>query len=145
MTTQQDRRSRETVRRTSRHRETGKPEDHRRDAAAESSAAKHRRFAGGAPAAQQGPSDAYSEGPSLLSGTALLSGVVPTGAAVGTRSTDTDGLAPGPFGEDDTPQRRHVRVVATPAEDHVLLEEERRSSRVPGPLVVEGGAVSVGQ
>jgi hypothetical protein len=51
MTTQQDRRNRETVRRTSRHRETGKPEDHRRDAAAESSAAKHRRFAGGAPAA----------------------------------------------------------------------------------------------
>jgi hypothetical protein len=85
MTTQQDRRNRETVRRTSRHRETGKPEDHRRDAAAESSATKHRRFAGGAPAAQQGPSDAYSEGPSLLSG-----------EAVGTRSTDTDGLAPGP-------------------------------------------------
>jgi hypothetical protein len=92
MTTQQDRRNRETVRRTSRHRETGQPEDHRRDAAAESSAAKHRRFAGGAPAAQQGPSDAYSEGPSLLSGEpSLLSG-----EAVGTRSTDTDGLAPGP-------------------------------------------------
>jgi hypothetical protein len=90
MTTQQDRRNRETVRRTSRHRETGKPENHRRDAAAESSAAKHRRFAGGAPAAQQGPSDAYSEGPSLLSGDAVR------GAAVGTRSTDTDGLAPGP-------------------------------------------------
>jgi hypothetical protein len=51
MTTQQDRRNREIDRRTSRHRKTGKPEDHRRDAAAESSAAKHRRFAGGAPAA----------------------------------------------------------------------------------------------
>jgi len=96
MTTQQDRKDRETDRRTSRHRETGQPEDHRRDGAAESSATKHRRFAGGAPAAQQSPSDAYSEGLSLLSGTALLSGVVSTGAAVGTRSTDTDGLAPGP-------------------------------------------------
>ena len=67
MTTQQDRKDRETVRRTSRHRKTGQPEDHRLDAAAESSATKHRRFAGGAPAAQQGPSDAYSEGPSLSS------------------------------------------------------------------------------
>ena len=93
MTTQQGRRNRETVRRTSRRRETGKPDDHRRDAAAESSAAKHRRFAGGAPAAQQSPSDAYSEGLSLLSG-AVSTGE--TGAAVGTRSTDTDGLAPGP-------------------------------------------------
>ena len=93
MTTQQDRRDRETDRRTSRHRETGQPEDHRRDGAAESSATKHRRFAGGAPAAQQGPSDAYSEGPSLLAGTVSTG---ETGAAVGTRSTDTDGLAPGP-------------------------------------------------
>src|SRR5660398_264872 len=51
------------------------------------------RATGGAPAAQRGPSDAYSEGPSLLAGTVSTG---ETGAAVGTRSTDTDGLAPGP-------------------------------------------------
>jgi hypothetical protein len=99
MTTQKDRSNRETDRRTSRHprdRATGgSPSRWSRRVIRDEAPPVRRR----APAVQQGPSDAYSEGPSLLWGAvpALSLGVagVP-GAAVGTRSTDTDGLAPGP-------------------------------------------------
>lgn len=99
MTTQQERRDRETDRRTPRQPRDRATGGWHRDAAAESSAAKpsvRRRQ----PAVQQGPSDAYFEGPSLLSGE--VSGTAPRGsrsargADVGTRSTETDGLAPGP-------------------------------------------------
>ena len=83
MMTQQDRGNRETDYRTSRHlrdRATGGSPSRRNRSIiwGEAPLACQR-----APAVQLGPSDAYSEGPLLL-------------LAVGLRSTDTDGFAPGP-------------------------------------------------